>query len=215
MTPRFSPMGRRLVAVAGALFFMTFAIVLTITSLRHKNDATSHASRSIDTTALRGTPLDPPKIVGDAILLDGRRHPTHVIDGVTPTTMVFFGYTHCPDMCPLALASLGRAYRQLSPRARARTRIVFVTVDPARDTPNVVARYTRAFDPHIVGLTGDAATLSRLRDAFGVRIDARTHEISHGTTVFEVDADASARVVYPPDTTANDFAHDLALLARV
>ncbi len=205
-------MRRRLVAIAGVLFFVTFALVLTIVSLRDRHGATSRAMRSIDMAALLGTPVEPPKAVIDALLRDGKNRGAHVIDGITPTTMVFFGYTHCPDMCPLALASLGRAYRMLAPRTRARTRIVFVTVDPARDTPSVIARYTRSFDPHIVGLTGDASTLSHLRDAFGVRIDDRTHEISHGTTVFEVEADATARVVYPPDTTAKDFAHDLALL---
>ena len=204
-------MSRRLVAIAGAIFFATFALVLAISSLRH-GDATPRPSRVIDMTAMLGTPVDPPKTITDAILRDGRDRRAHVIDGTTPTTMIFFGYTHCPDMCPLALASLGRAYRLLAPRARERTRIVFVTVDPARDTPSVIARYTHAFDPHIVGLTGDAATLAHLRDAFGVRVDARTHEISHGTTVFEVDADATERLVYPPDTTAKDFAHDLALL---
>ena len=205
-------MSRRLVAVAAALFFVTFAIVLAIVNSRRPHDAMSRATRRIDMAALLGTPVDPPKSVMDAMLRDGRNRRAHVIDGTTPTTMVFFGYTHCPDMCPLALASLGRAYRMLAPHARERTRIVFVTVDPARDTPSVIARYTRAFDSHIVGLTGDAATLARLRDAFGVRVDARTHEISHGTTVFEVDADATVRLVYPPDTTAKDFAHDLALL---
>jgi protein SCO1/2 len=205
-------MSRRLVAIAGVLFFVTFAIVITIASLRHNDGATSRSTRFVDTAAMLGTPLDPPKTVIDALLVDGRDRPTHVIDGVTPTTMIIFGYTHCPDTCPLALASLGRAYRMLSHRARERTRIVFITVDPARDTPAVVERYTRAFDPHIVGLTGDAATLARVRDAFGVRVDARTHEISHGTTVFAVDETQRVNLVYPPDTTAKDFAHDLALL---
>lgn len=212
MKPRVYPMGRRILAIAGAIFFVVFAGALAIVSVRHSNGATSRSSRFIDTSAMLGTPLVPPKTVIDAMLLDGRSRPTHVIDGKTPTTMIFFGYTHCPDMCPLALASLGRAYRMLSHRARERTRIVFITVDPARDTPAVVARYTRTFDPHIVGLTGDAATLARVRDAFGVRVDARTHEISHGTTVFAVDETQHVILVYPPDTTAKDFAHDLTLL---
>lgn len=199
------PMTMRNVGIAGALFCIALAIVLAI-SMSKKSPGTSVAD-------LIGTPLDPPKAAADALLRDGRDRPTHVIDGIATTTMIFFGYTHCPDVCPLALAALGHAYRMLGPDARARTRIVFVTVDPARDTPAIAGRYAHQFDPHIVGLSGDPQTLAHLRDAYGVTIDARTHEIGHGATVFAVDRDARVLAVYPPDTSAKDYAHDLALLA--
>ncbi|GAC1443994.1 MAG: SCO family protein [Vulcanimicrobiaceae bacterium] len=201
-------------AIVGALVCVVLALAVAVTAAWRRTHDARIAARPGGNDALLGTPLDPPKIVTDAVLRDGTGRETRVVSGdERTTTMVFFGYTHCPDMCPLALASLGRAYRTLAPAARTRTRIVFVTVDPARDTPPAIARYVRTFDPHIVGLTGDPRALAALRDAYGVRVDARTHEISHGTTVFAVDAHLHVRVVYPPDTTSRDFAHDLTLLA--
>ncbi len=206
-------MNARNVGMAGALVCAIIAIAIGVIAWQNVQASRVDSTRDPYVIAnLLGTPLDPPKAADDATLRDGAGRPAHVVDGATRTTLVFFGYTHCPDECPIALASLGHAYRLLDPRARARTRIVFVTVDPVRDTPPVIARYVRAFDPHIVGLTGDAQTLARVRDSFGVRVDAQSHEISHGTTVFAVDSTRQVRLVYPPDTTAKEFAHDLALL---
>jgi len=195
-------MNARALAPIAAALAVVAAIVIALVSTRHTSPG-----------AFIGTPIEPPKAAADALLRDGAGHPTHVLDRAA-ATMIFFGYTHCPDTCPLALASLGRAYRSLAPADRARTRIVFVTVDPGRDTAPVVARYVRNFDAHIVGLTGDARTLASLREAYGVHVDARPREIVHSDTVFAVDASARMRFIYPADTQAKDFAHDLALLAR-
>jgi len=194
--------GRALALMAAALAVVA-AVAIALVSRRATPPAT-----------FIGTPVEPPKAAADALLRDGSGHPMHVLDRAAAATMIFFGYTHCPDTCPLALASLGRAYRSLVPADRARTRIVFVTVDPGRDTAPVVARYVRNFDAHIVGLTGDARTLASLREAYGVHVDARPREIVHSDTVFAVDASARMRFIYPADTQAKDFAHDLALLAR-
>ncbi len=204
------------IALAATCVFLVLAVVIGVVAWRSTIER-RRANRGVapDTAvlaALIGTPLDPPRSVNDAILRDDRNVDTHLLESNARTTLVFFGYTHCPDACPIALASLGRAYRLLGATARARTRIVFVTVDPARDTPTVIGRYARTFDSHIVALTGDATTLAGVRDAFGVRLDRGSHEISHGTTVFAVDRSRDVRVVYPPDTTAKEFAHDLALL---
>jgi len=199
---------RRTLALAAAAVALVAALAIALSASRPAHGpGTANA-------AFIGTPVGPQKPAGDALLRDGTGRPAHVIVPGAAATVLFFGYTHCPDECPLALAALGRAYRMLPAAAAARTRIVFVTVDPARDTPAVVARYVRNFDPHLVGLTGEARTLADLRDAYGVRVDARTHEIAHGATVYAIDATDRVRFIYPSDTPAKDFAHDLALLAR-
>ena len=135
-----------------------------------------------------GTPIDPPKVASDATLLDGHGGAAHVLAPGVPLTFLFFGYTHCPDECPLALASLAKAYRALSPAQAARTRVVFVTVDPERDTPAVVERYVTNFDPHFTGLTDSRAVLAPLWKAYGVAVDPVSHQISHGDAIYAIDA---------------------------
>ena len=82
-------------------------------------------------------------------------------------SLLFFGYTHCPDVCPTTLKSLQAVTAQLRARGRP-VRVVFVTLDPARDTPDKLRDYLGYFDPAFIGLGGDAAELSRLREALGV-----------------------------------------------
>jgi protein SCO1/2 len=87
---------------------------------------------------------------------------------------LFFGYAHCPDVCPTTLAALARAKRKLG-AAGANFDVVLVTVDPARDSPAVLKRYVRLFDPSFTGLTGSAAQLRPVYDAYHVY-----HEIAPG-----------------------------------
>jgi protein SCO1/2 len=159
-----------------------------------------------------GTPIVPPKAASDAMLTDQDGRPAHVIATGYPLTLLFFGYTHCPDECPLALASIAKAYRTLSPGDAARTRVVFVTVDPARDVPSVMRKYVNAFDPHFVGLTGSATTLAPVWKSYGVEIDRKTRELSHGDAIYAIDGTSHVVLIYPPDATAASIAADAAKL---
>jgi len=190
-------------SIAVALCLAALGLVL----LLHRGD-------DDDTYAgYNGTPLRPPKVAADFALTDGSGRAARVLDGTKTLEFLFFGYTHCPDECPLALASLGRAYRSLPPAQRAHLRVVFVTVDPAHDTPAVVQRYVAGFDPHFVGLTGTSATLRRVWAAYGVTIDARTKEIGHGDAIYAIDATQHVILVYPPDAQATSLAADAGKLA--
>lgn len=200
----------RTIAAIGALGCVAIALALFFTATRSRHAEATHAIAA----DLHGTPLVPPKPARDFVLHDGDGRATHLVDRRFAITMIFFGYTHCPDACPLALASLGRAYRTLAPAARARTRIVFVTVDPARDSSAVVRAYARNFDPHVVALTGSADELAPVWSAYDVRVDAKTREIGHGDAISAVDANGRIAYVYPPDVPASDLAADLATLAR-
>ncbi len=162
---------------------------------------------------LTGTPLDPPKAAPDAVLTNENDRPAHLLDRGAAATFLFFGYTHCPDECPLALASLGRADRKLPAATRERVRIVFVTVDPARDTPSVIKAYVRKFDRRMTGLTGSPAALARVWEAYGVTVDRTSHEIGHGDEIYAIDRSAHVVLVYPPDAGADDLAKDAAALA--
>jgi len=81
--------------------------------------------------------------------------------------VLFFGYTQCPDVCPTTLAALAEAMKQLGPDAD-RVQVLFVTVDPERDTPQLLAQYVPAFDPRFLGLYGDADATSRTAKEFKV-----------------------------------------------
>jgi protein SCO1/2 len=158
--------------------------------------------------AYAGTPVDPPKTASDFVLIDGKGKPAHLLDARKPIEFLFFGYTHCPDECPLAMASLGRAYRSLTPSQRAGVRVVFVTVDPDRDRAPVVERYVKSFDADFVGLTGTRTELARVWTAYGVTVDPATKEIGHGDAIYAIDANEKVVLVYPPDTRAADLAKD-------
>ncbi len=119
-----------------------------------------------------------PEIGGPFALTDGSgRHVTDR-DFAGNWRLVYFGYTHCPDACPTTLGDLGAALDKLPAASRQHVRVLFVTVDPARDTPAVMGAYTRAFGPEFVGLTGTAAELAPVEESFHVY--ARRHDLKGG-----------------------------------
>jgi protein SCO1/2 len=81
--------------------------------------------------------------------------------------LVFFGYTHCPDVCPTTLFEVSEVMRALGPDAD-RTKAVFITVDPERDTPAVLKDYLSSFDPHLIGATGDQPALQKVEKEYRV-----------------------------------------------
>jgi protein SCO1 len=83
------------------------------------------------------------------------------------TMVIYFGYTYCPDACPTALNNIAQAMAKLGPAAKNAAPL-FISIDPARDTPKLMANYVAAFDPRIQGLVGDAATTAKVAKEFGV-----------------------------------------------
>jgi protein SCO1/2 len=189
---------RLFVAAAGALL-LALALIFVVTTLA-RNRASS--------VAYFGTPLEPPKLAGDALLTGANGQPAHVLDSAYPATFLFFGYTHCPDECPLALASLAKAYRGLSHAVQAHTRIVFVSVDPARDTPAVMAAYLKHFPAPIAGLTGSQAQLAPVWRQYGVEVDPRTRELGHGDAIYAIDSTQRVVLIYTPDTPPSELLAD-------
>lgn len=132
---------------------------------------------------------------------------------------LFFGFTHCQDTCPLTLAKLERARMSLAPEQRRATTIVFVTVDPSRDTPARLHRYMALFGPELVGLTGTRQALKTLYAALGVwsaRIGkGQNYEMGHTDAVFFVDPLGRIRTVHDWHDAQQDLTHDLTELARI
>jgi protein SCO1/2 len=134
-------------------------------------------------------------------------------------TLLFFGYTHCPDMCPLQMSTLAQAYRKLPPVIADRFRVVFVTTDPARDTPQVLRAWLDHFDKRFIGLTGSQAAIDAAQVATdmapakksAVRSDGN-YEVGHALFVFAYTKDNLAHVVYPGGVQEEDWSHDLPFL---
>lgn len=135
---------------------------------------------------------------------------------------LFFGYTHCPDTCPLTLAKLTAAAREQGDRT-SMILIAFVTVDPRRDTPAVLHRYVRAFSgAPIVALTGTQAQVQRVERDYhvwaqpipGAHHGADQYDEAHSSVTYLIDREGSLRVVHNDDDAMADFSADFAALTR-
>ena len=139
-------------------------------------------------------------------------------DTEAPLTLVFFGYTNCPDICQVVMASLASAMTRLAPEQRDQVEVVFVTTDPARDDAAVVQDYVERFDPSFTGLTGDLPTIVEVGNALGVavekgeRLPSGGYEVTHGTQVVGITADDRAPIVWTEGTSAAQYAADVAAL---
>lgn len=137
-------------------------------------------------------------------------------DGVT---LVFFGYTHCPDVCNAVLANVASALRRSDASVRNQVELVFITTDPERDTPEAIRGYLDRFDPAYVGLTAPLETVeaaaAAMYIAYGGKAPANGggYEVSHGTQVTAF-RDGGARVVWRDDTPVKALRADLARLVE-
>ena len=131
-------------------------------------------------------------------------------------TLLFFGYTHCPDVCPTTMADIAVALRNLDPSAAAQVQVVFVTTDPARDSPAVLGEFLHRFDADLptrfVGLTGDQATLDQAQLSAGVPL-AEDGGQTHSALLLLYGADDEAHVAFDAGNTPKDIAADLEKVA--
>ena len=129
-------------------------------------------------------------------------------------TLLFFGYTHCPDVCPATMENLAAATARLTPTERLGLRVVFVTTDPERDTPERLGPWLAALDPDFIGLTGTIDGVIAAQRAAGVApavrdSDGPGYTVSHAAQVIVVSPDDTVRVVYPFGTRQSEWAEDL------
>ncbi len=130
-------------------------------------------------------------------------------------TLLYFGYTYCPDVCPLTLGRLSAAIGRLDPPARQHLQVLFVSVDPRRDTPARLAQYAHAFGPQFTGLTGTQEALRTLTKRYRVTYgygepDADgNYSVSHSSAIFAFDRDGKVRLLMQYDDGAAGIGADL------
>lgn len=128
--------------------------------------------------------------------------------------MMYFGYTHCPDVCPITMSKVSQALKGLGKDA-SKVRVLFVSVDPQRDTPKLLATYMQAFGPEFIGLRGDSGALRALTKRYRVtyshgKPDARgDYEVTHSSAIFIFDGKGKVRLMEESNDRAPAITHDL------
>ena len=167
-----------------------------------------------------GTALPVPGPLTPFALVDTQNSPTSPAQLRGHLTLVFFGFTYCPDVCPTTLALLSGVQKQLAPEfANAGgLKVALISVDPERDTPEQLGKYISSFGGDLIGLTGTAPEIVKAQKSFGVaasRVDLAGggYTMDHSATVFLLDSQARKVAVFTPPLRAEAMARDLRKLA--
>jgi len=184
------------------LAFVTIALVLTQGS------------------SYRGVLYEPPLPAFDFSLVgaDGNTIALHDFRG--QVILLYFGYTSCPDVCPTTMAEMKQAIDRLSPDNAEHVQVVFVSVDPKRDTPEKIQEYADHFNPLFIGLSGSQDELSKIWNDYGIyRLEvpgesALGYTVDHTARVTVIDQDGRMRVSFGFQTPVEDIVHDLQLILK-
>lgn len=167
----------------------------------------------------QGVVIDPPVQAADFTLTDQNGQPYRLSDQRGKVVLIYFGYTHCPDVCPITLSDYKRIKAGLGKQAE-QVQFVFITVDPERDTVAHLHTYLANFDPGFTGLTGDRATLEPVWKAYGVYQQkqetgsAAGYLVDHTSRIYTIDPQGNWRINYPFGMETDKIVTDLQHLQK-
>lgn len=199
-------------AVVFGLLALSGCAGRTLTQDAPVADVSAHDGDALAHGAVLPTPYHVPSVPLTGT--DGRSHDL-ARDAHSPLTLVFFGYTSCPDVCRLVMATIASGLTRLDASHRGRVDMAFVTTDPARDTPRVLRSYLDRYDPRFIGLTGSLRRIKRVGTAMGVpiaqgrRLASGGYDVNHGTQVVGMLPDGRAPFVWTAGTSPGGLADDL------
>ena len=155
---------------------------------------------------------------GQALELpDHAGKPRRLEDFRGKAVVLFFGFTHCPDVCPTTLADIAQSIKQLGPDAE-RVQVLMVSVDPERDTPESLAKYVTAFDPRFLALRGDLAATKKVASEFKIFFEkAKTgdsYTVNHSAQSYVIDPQGRLRLLVRHDRIAQDLVPDLRAILK-
>lgn len=205
--------------------FATLALTLAvIAGAASAGCGGSNAESTMDRvreSGFRGITLEHPTPKVDFTLDDTDGRPFHFMaDTEGYVTLLFFGYTHCPDICPVHMANLAAVLKDMPWEVRSRIKVVFVSTDPERDSPARIREWLDAFDTNFIGLAGSRDEVDRIMLSFGLPPaqiqggDSTNYIIGHASQILAFGTDNMARLAYPFGTRQADWSHDLPKLVR-
>jgi protein SCO1 len=152
---------------------------------------------------------------GDFVLTDDNNQQFDLSSLRGKAVLVFFGYTSCPDVCPTTLSKLASVYKELGPDAK-RVKTVYISVDPQRDTPDVLKEDLSSFDVDALGLTGTKPQIDKVVAQYGASYEiiptpesAMKYTVAHSTTLYALDADGRTRIEFPYDASIDQIVKGL------
>ncbi|WP_405583983.1 SCO family protein [Streptomyces sp. NBC_01190] len=218
---------RTTLKLGSAVAALTAASALLLTGCGGSSDNAGVTSDAGNVAAVAGsqqagTLLDTPFAKPNLVLTDNHGKPFDLVKQTAGDPMLlFFGYTHCPDVCPTTMSDIALAKSHLPKADQSKLRVVFVSSDPERDTPARLNEWLGAMDKSFIGLTGKFATIQAAARTVGVGIDPPVKEkdgsvtVTHGAEVLAFwPKDNKGHVLYMSGTTAEQFQHDLPKIIR-
>ncbi|MCW2811929.1 MAG: electron transport protein SCO1/SenC [Friedmanniella sp.] len=205
-----------------ALRTLVLLVVVTLVGL---SGCTARPDATVSAAAdpagyLGGTSLPDPYEMPDRALTDTSGRAYNLATSPSkPVTLLFFGYTHCPDVCITVLSDVALALKRVDPAARDQIQMIFVTTDPARDDEKQIKAYLGRFNPDFIGLTGSLTSIKSVAGRVGVDIEGMTklpsggYDVGHSAQVIGFDRRAG-EVIWTPGTSVGDLAHDFGLLVE-
>jgi protein SCO1/2 len=213
--------------LAGTVISIGSAVAITAAcagSSAHTSNSQAHNGVIISGVShhgpWQGDPLPVPYHMPDVTLTADNGQPFNLVtDTADPVTLVFFGYTNCPDECPLVMASLAATFVRLPASVKSRTQVLFISTDPARDSDSVLRSYLARYNPDFVGLRGPLKTTMVAAQAMGVaitgikKLKSGGYDVGHSAQVIGFRGD-TAPVIWTPGTPVHDMVADITKLAR-
>ncbi len=167
---------------------------------------------------LNGTAFDPGRTPPDVAMESTRGGEMRLSDLRGKYVVLFFGYTHCPDVCPTTMLKLRNMMAQLSPEEAEQVQVVFVSVDPEHDTIERLKGFVESYNPSFIGLRGTPDALAQLATPLGIyyadQSQGETILFDHTASVLLIDPDGNLKLLWAPTLTAEEMAADLKALLR-
>ncbi len=168
---------------------------------------------------LKSGVFDPPRMAPDFSLASSLDTQFTLSEQRGKIVVLGFGFSHCPNVCPMTLANLAQTYKNLGAMVD-QVQVVYMTVDPERDTPARLREYLANFNPRFIGVTGSADELASLRQSYGiiakkeVHKNGGTYEVHHSSYIYLIDRDGLLRALVPFGKSAADITHDINILLQ-